>query len=70
LRKEKILTMELAEIEAEITDLLQFAIAAVVPAFRSNCSQCLRGGKLPVWRYPTFWMDDWIWAVMWSQILI
>jgi len=66
---EKILNMELAEIEAD-TDLLQFAIAGGSSAFKVNCSQCHGAGAAGGGGYPNLLDDDWIWGGNVEQIYL
>lgn len=66
---EKILSMELADIEAD-ADLLQFAVAGGSSAFKVNCSQCHGAGAAGGGGYPNLLDDDWIWGGNLEQIYL
>ena len=66
---EKILAMDLADIEAD-ADLLQFAVAGGASAFKVNCSQCHGAGAAGGGGYPNLLDDDWIWGGDLEQIYL
>lgn len=66
---EKIIAMDLADIEAD-PELLQFAVSGGASAFKVNCSQCHGAGAAGGGGYPNLLDDDWIWGGELEQIYL
>jgi cytochrome c oxidase cbb3-type subunit 3 len=66
---EKIIAMDLADIEAD-PELLQFAVSGGASAFKVNCSQCHGAGAAGGGGYPNLLDDDWIWGGDLEQIYL